>query len=155
MSETIRHMDDGFAENQKLKAEIADLEAELRRGIACVDGDHDLHHAKMCKPCHDKQVADLEAERDVYKQKCLDYIDWCDARDKRRAELEAQVADNKMTGHILEECEWQKDDDEFWWTDCKNGFVFNDGGTPLEHSFKHCPYCGGKLKEYKRDSVTS
>ena len=38
-----------------------------------------------------KQFAGLEAQVAEYKQRCLDYIDWCDARDKQIVELKAQV----------------------------------------------------------------
>jgi hypothetical protein len=39
------------------------------------------------------QIKELETARDKYKQQCLDYIDWCGERDKRIADLEAQLAE--------------------------------------------------------------
>jgi len=44
-----------------LRQEVAELKAEiveLKRGIACTTGDHDLHGSKACGKC----FADLKAE---------------------------------------------------------------------------------------------
>ena len=41
-------------------------------------------------------------------------------------------------------CAWREDEDGSWWSDCDNGFVFNDAG-PHENQFKFCPYCGKEI----------
>jgi len=50
-------------------------------------------------------------------------------------------------------CRWTNaQDDSGWWTagcstrEKPHEFVFNDEG-PVENGFKHCPYCGRRLKE--------
>lgn len=44
----------------------------------------------------------------------------------------------------MDYCKWQEDVEGIWETDCKNSFVFSDGG-PLENEFGFCPYCGKKI----------
>jgi hypothetical protein len=45
-------------------------------------------------------------------------------------------------------CTWRQDSDpdsDAWWTACGNGFTLNAPGTPTEHDFRYCCYCGGPL----------
>jgi len=41
-------------------------------------------------------------------------------------------------------CVWREDEDGSWWSDCDNGFIFNDAG-PHENKFEFCPYCGKEI----------
>lgn len=43
-------------------------------------------------------------------------------------------------------CEWHDSGDEFFSTNCKQAFCFNEGG-PIENGFKFCPYCGNEIEE--------
>jgi len=45
-----------------------------------------------------------------------------------------------------EYCTWHEDEDGLWWTDCKEIHEFFDG-TPIENSYRFCPYCGKALVE--------
>jgi len=42
-------------------------------------------------------------------------------------------------------CAWKEDKDGVWDTECKESFVFNEGGPP-ENGFMFCPYCSKKMK---------
>ena len=50
-------------------------------------------------------------------------------------------------------CKWVQNSDGWWQTDCKNGFVVNDG-TPEENGMKFCCYCGKPLRQklYEEES---
>lgn len=55
-------------------------------------------------------------------------------------------------------CVWRDGLDEYdcsWTTACGREFEFSMGGTPSEHHFKFCPYCGASIKavEFQRDEV--
>ena len=42
-------------------------------------------------------------------------------------------------------CIWKEENEfdyTFWETDCKQSFMFTEGGTPAENDFAYCPYCG-------------
>ena len=51
-------------------------------------------------------------------------------------------------------CNWKIDDydAEFYRTSCDNLFLFSCNGIE-ENEFKFCPYCGGEIKEQKREVV--
>jgi hypothetical protein len=42
-------------------------------------------------------------------------------------------------------CEWKQDENGAWWTDCGNGFEFNNEGSPKDNKMKFCCYCGKPL----------
>ena len=42
-------------------------------------------------------------------------------------------------------CNWTRDDECGFDTECKHGFMFNKGGVK-ENSFEYCPYCGEKIE---------
>ena len=45
------------------------------------------------------------------------------------------------------ECAWtEQEEGAYWSTECKHKFTFYDG-SPKGNEFKHCPFCGGKIKE--------
>lgn len=46
----------------------------------------------------------------------------------------------------VEPCKWTKDEDSNWWTQCGEGFVFNEDSHPHKHNFKNCCFCGGLLE---------
>ena len=46
----------------------------------------------------------------------------------------------------MNECIWTEDEDGLWWTACKEIHEFFDG-TPIENSYRFCPYCGKALVE--------
>ena len=50
-------------------------------------------------------------------------------------------------------CEWREEGYEggTWETSCGKAFSLIDG-TPEENEMKHCPYCGGVLKQIAPDS---
>ena len=51
-----------------------------------------------------------------------------------------------MTDYEPPTCNWREDADGVWSSDCGDAFVFDDSGTPEEHHFTHCPYCGRRIK---------
>jgi len=82
---------------------MAELEAELRRGIACVDGDHDLHHSRKCGICFKEQLAHKER---VIDKACNWLVSWrgafslshttekilCDLEESVRADAQKEKA---------------------------------------------------------------
>jgi hypothetical protein len=59
----------------------------------------------------------------------------------------------KPEGRLV--CTWKLDEDEFdvtdtWNTDCGSAFTVNHG-TPHENEMRFCCYCGGILRESKRE----
>lgn len=55
----------------------------------------------------------------------------------------------KLEGCVMvpvKSCKWTKDEDSSWWTECGEGFVFNDDPHPHNHNFKNCCFCGGLLE---------
>jgi len=47
-------------------------------------------------------------------------------------------------------CTWKLPESQYfevWETGCENSFFFGGDGTPKEHGFKFCPYCGLVLNE--------
>jgi hypothetical protein len=48
---------------------------------------------------------------------------------------------------ISRECYWAYvPQEEYWQTSCEEAFALNEG-SPEDNNFKHCCYCGGKLKQ--------
>lgn len=55
----------------------------------------------------------------------------------------------KLEGCVVvpvESCKWTQDEDSNWWTQCGEGFVFNEDSHPHKHNFKNCCFCGGLLE---------
>lgn len=55
----------------------------------------------------------------------------------------------KLEGCVVvpvEPCKWTQDEDSNWWTECGEGFVFNEDSHPHKHNFKNCCFCGGLLE---------
>lgn len=42
-------------------------------------------------------------------------------------------------------CVWRYIVDDYYETDCDNGFTFTNDG-PAENGFQVCPYCGKRIK---------
>ncbi|MGJ7497510.1 hypothetical protein ACSFA8_20880 [Variovorax sp. RT4R15] len=59
---------------------------------------------------------------------------------------DAQCADFRSLPTEREVCVWTYDWESNWWTDCKNGFTFNDDG-PKANGFKYCCYCSKPIVE--------
>lgn len=58
-------------------------------------------------------------------------------------------AQEKLEGCVVvpvKSCKWTKDEDSNWWTECGEGFVFNEDPHPHNHNFKNCCFCGGLLE---------
>ena len=51
-------------------------------------------------------------------------------------------------------CAWNRDSDvdDVYYTSCKNAFVFTESGSPKEHNFLYCPYCGLDLLVIEKDT---
>jgi hypothetical protein len=50
------------------------------------------------------------------------------------------------TRGMSDKCFWEYDDTyDYWETSCGHAFCLEIGGTPIEHEFKFCMYCGKLL----------
>lgn len=112
--------------------------------MKCTDYRGGLCHydSQTCKYNEDQRIKDLESERDKYKQKCLDYIDWCDARDAKIADLEAKLAE---AVNLL------KEGKRLFTPHTTNSDV--DCFLKREEGLKPCMYCNTK-DQILSDSVT-
>lgn len=54
----------------------------------------------------------------------------------------------KLEGCVVlpKSCQWTQDSELNWWTECGEGFVFNEDPHPNKHNFKNCCFCGGLLE---------
>jgi hypothetical protein len=52
----------------------------------------------------------------------------------------------------MDKCVWTEDEDGIWSTDCKNDFLFIDGG-PDDNKMKFCCFCGLPLQAAAYEEV--
>ena len=65
-----------------------------------------------------------------------------------------EIAKLKLQLFVEPECVWREEDDpdgSIWRSECKESFMFNDGGTPRDNCFNFCPYCGKRLIQEQYD----
>jgi len=59
-----------------------------------------------------------------------------------------------MDVNSIETCEWVKSynsfDDEYYLTLCGTTYMFTEGDIKF-NLFKHCPYCGKQIEEYRNE----
>ncbi len=64
------------------------------------------------------------------------------------AEVERLTAENaRLRAMAQDTCTWTEDgdnDNDVWDTECGEAVVF-DEGTPKEHGYRHCHYCGKNI----------
>lgn len=98
------------------------------------------------------RVKDLEAEIEMQRRDQTEFIGaaLCALgvnRDESVAPGNQILAEiERLRGQLAakRQCVWTEDADGICETACGNAFVFNDG-SPVEHDFKFCCYCGGEM----------
>ena len=46
----------------------------------------------------------------------------------------------------VKKCEWNHDEDNIFYTSCKNSFQLSNDATPKENEMKYCCYCGEEIE---------
>ena len=112
----------------------SELLKEIENWGGCVEALHDYIQNMPTAYSVDKVVEELE-------EKIAD-MNFCEYRDAFIDAIEI-VKQGDVSDDV---CEWKYNNSEYYWeSSCEHLHIFMSDG-PEENEYKHCPYCGKKIK---------
>jgi len=122
-----------YKRRDELEAEIKTLEkdySEQEYKFSCILDS--VTGGCISKPHTDKAVIDEAIHRQVSKE-------WEYAIKDYKESNPPPTIENTI-------CNWKREEDNIYKTECGNLFQLTNDDTPHGNDFKFCPYCGGELK---------
>ena len=94
----------------------------------------------------DKIVEELKKNASRYTKKYVTPYGNNGYKDTKAISINKAIEIVKQGGAYDDVCEWKYNNSEYYWeSSCKHLHIFMSDG-PEENEYKHCPYCGKKIK---------